>query len=60
MCLPLETLRCKCDKALGQVSRVDDYELNVGAIAQCQRRTRLSELLRQISGCFFRKARLIY
>lgn len=47
MCLPLETLRRLMEKAQGYPSRADDYEIHVGAIAKCSRRTRLAELMQE-------------
>lgn len=45
VCLPLDTLRRLVNKALGGVACADDYEVHVGAVAECGHRNRLSELL---------------
>lgn len=45
VCVPLETLRRMVNKALGAQAVADDYEVHVGAVAECGRRNRLSELL---------------
>lgn len=45
VCLPLETLRSLVNKALGGKALADDYEVHVGAVAECTQRNRLSELL---------------
>lgn len=45
VCLPLDTLRRLVNKALEGVAFADDYEVHVGAVAECGRRSRLSELL---------------
>ncbi len=43
VCLPLDTLRRLVNKALGGKAMADDYEVHVGAVAQCAHRNRLSE-----------------
>ncbi len=45
VCLPLDTLRRLVNKALGGKALADDYEVHVGAVAECLRRNRLSESL---------------
>ena len=45
VCLPLDTLRRLVNKALGGRALADDYEVHVGAVAECTHRNRLSELL---------------
>ena len=45
VCLPLDTLRRLVNKALGGKALADDYEVHVGAVAECMRRNRLSESL---------------
>ena len=45
VCLPLDTLRRLVNKALGAQAVADDYEVHVGAVAECGYRSRLSELL---------------
>lgn len=45
VCLPLDTLRRLVSKALGGRALADDYEVHVGAVAECGHRNRLSELL---------------
>lgn len=45
VCLPLNTLRVLVNKALGDKAVADDYEVHVGAVAECTKRNRLSELL---------------
>ncbi|MDH4450881.1 MAG: DUF2325 domain-containing protein [Rhodoferax sp.] len=45
VCFPLDTLRRLVNKALGGKAVADDYEVHVGAIAECIHRNRLSELM---------------
>jgi len=45
VCLPLETLRHLVNKSVGAKAVADDYEVHVGAVAQCDKRNRLSERL---------------
>ena len=45
VCLPLDTLRRLVNKALGGKALADDYDVHVGAVAECMRRNRLSESL---------------
>ncbi|WP_342130273.1 hypothetical protein [Hydrogenophaga sp. OTU3427] len=45
VCLPLDTLRNVVNKALGGKAVADDYEIHVGAVAECTQRNRLSEQL---------------
>lgn len=45
VCLPLATLRQLVNKALGGKAMADDYEVHIGAVAECTKRHRLSELL---------------
>ena len=45
VCIPLDTLRRIVNKALGGKALADDYEVHVGAVAECAHRNRLSEAL---------------
>ncbi len=45
VCLPLPTLRNLINKALSGRAVADDYEIHVGAVAECAQRNRISELL---------------
>ena len=45
VCIPLDTLRRIVNKALGGRALADDYEVHVGAVAECLHRNRLSEAL---------------
>lgn len=45
VCLPLDTLRRLVNKTLGRKALADDYEVHVGAVAECGHRNRLSELM---------------
>ncbi|RJG00244.1 DUF2325 domain-containing protein [Noviherbaspirillum sedimenti] len=45
VCLPLETLSRLASKALGGKAIASDYEVHVGAVAECVQRNRLSELM---------------
>ncbi|HEX7748168.1 MAG TPA: DUF2325 domain-containing protein [Bordetella sp.] len=45
VCLPLNTLRTLVNKTLGGQAQADDYEIHVGAVAECMRRNRLSKRL---------------
>lgn len=45
VCLPLDTLRRIVNKVLGGKAVADDYEVHVGAVAECLHRNRLSEAL---------------
>ena len=45
VCFPLDTLRRLVNKALGGKAMADDYEVHVGAVAECANRNRLSELM---------------
>ena len=45
LCLPLSLLRRLVDKGLGGKAVADDYDLHVGAVAECKARSRLSVLL---------------
>lgn len=47
VCLPLPALRQLFNKALGGKAVADDYDVHVGAVAQCTQRNRLSELLQK-------------
>jgi Uncharacterized protein conserved in bacteria (DUF2325) len=47
VCLPLVALRQLVNKALGGKTMADDYEVHVGAVAECKQRNRLSELLQK-------------
>ena len=45
VCIPLDTLRRIVNKALSGKALADDYEVHVGAVAECMHRNRLSEAL---------------
>lgn len=45
VCIPLGTLRQLVNKTVGVRVSADDYETHVGAVAECGRRSRLSEAL---------------
>lgn len=47
VCFPLITLRQLVNKALGGKAIADDYEVHVGAVAECTQRNRLSEMLQK-------------
>lgn len=47
VCFPLSALRQLVNKALGGKTVSDDYEVHVGAVAECTQRNRLSELLQK-------------
>jgi hypothetical protein len=47
VCIPLAVLRRLISKALGCSTQADDYELHVGAIAECGNRNRVSEILQE-------------
>lgn len=47
VCLPLEILRRLVNKALGGKALADDYEVHVGAVAECVHRSRLAELMQR-------------
>lgn len=47
VCFPLAVLRQLVNKAIGSKAMADDYEIHVGAVAECTRRTRLSEMLQR-------------
>ncbi|QDX79876.1 hypothetical protein B9N43_00505 [Denitratisoma sp. DHT3] len=47
VCFPLTMLRHLVNKALGGKAIADDYEVHVGAVAECTQRNRLSELLQK-------------
>ena len=47
VCFPLSTLRQLVNKALGGKAMADDYEVHVGAVAECTKRNRLSEMLQK-------------
>ncbi len=47
VCFPLATLRQLVNKALGGKAIADDYEVHVGAVAECTRRNPLSEVLQK-------------
>lgn len=47
VCLPLDTLRRLVGKALRGKAVADDYDVHVGAVAECMHRNRLSELLQE-------------
>ncbi|HEY0294633.1 MAG TPA: DUF2325 domain-containing protein [Bordetella sp.] len=45
VCLPLNTLRSLVNKTLGGQAVAEDYEIHVGAVAECTHRNRLSKRL---------------
>jgi hypothetical protein len=47
VCIPLTVLRRLIGKALGGIAQADDYEIHVGAIAECSYRNRVSEMLQE-------------
>lgn len=47
VCIPLATLRRIVNKAMNGQAIAEDYEIHVGAIAECGRRNRLSEAIQQ-------------
>lgn len=47
VCFPLVALRQLVNKALGGKAMADDYEVHVGAVAECTQRNRLSEVLQK-------------
>jgi len=56
VCLALDTLRRLVNKALGGKALADNYEVHVGAVAECSHRNRLSELLQsELDTRYFRE-----
>ncbi len=47
VCIPLTNLRRIVNKAMNGQAIAEDYEIHVGAIAECGRRNRLSEAIQQ-------------
>lgn len=47
VCIPLTVLRRLVSKVLGGIPQADDYEIHVGAIAECGHRNRMSETLQE-------------
>ena len=47
ICLPLAALHNLVRKALGPKTPVDDYDVHVGVVAECQKRSPLTEALQQ-------------
>lgn len=47
VCIPLSVLRRLVSKVLGGIPQADDYEIHVGAIAECGHRNRMSETLQE-------------
>ncbi|MBC3937086.1 DUF2325 domain-containing protein [Undibacterium sp. CY7W] len=47
VCIPLTNLRRLINKALNGQNLADDYEIHVGAVAECGRRNKVSELIQQ-------------
>lgn len=45
--IPLAVLRRLMNKALGGTTQADDYEIHVGAVAECSHRNRISEVLQE-------------
>lgn len=47
VCLPMPVLRRLVSKALGEVTKADDYEFHVAAVSECGRRMPISEALQR-------------
>ncbi len=47
VCLPLHVLRTQVNKALGGQAMADDYEIHVGAVAECSCKNKLSVALQK-------------
>ena len=47
ICLPLEALHHLVRKALGPKTPIDDYDVHVGVVAECSKRSPLTEALQQ-------------
>jgi hypothetical protein len=48
VCLPLHVLRSQVNKALGGQAMADDYEIHVGAVAECGCKNKLSVALQKV------------
>jgi hypothetical protein len=48
VCLPLHMLRSQVNKALGGQAMADDYEIHVGAVAECGCKNKLSVALQKV------------
>jgi Uncharacterized protein conserved in bacteria (DUF2325) len=48
VCLPLHVLRTQVNKALGGQAMADDYDIHVGAVAECGCKNKLSVALQKI------------
>ncbi len=48
VCLPLHVLRTQVNKALGGQAVADDYEIHVGAVAECGCKNKLSVALQKV------------
>jgi len=48
VCLPLHVLRTQVNKALGGQAMADDYEIHVGAVAECGCKNKLSVALQKL------------
>ena len=48
VCLPLHVLRAQVNKALGGQAMADDYEIHVGAVAECGCKNKLSVALQKL------------
>jgi ribosomal protein S6 len=48
VCLPLHILRTQVNKALGGQAMADDYEIHVGAVAECGCKNKLSVALQKV------------
>ena len=48
VCLPLHVLRSQVNKALGGQAMADDYEIHVGAVAECGCKNKLSLALQKL------------
>lgn len=48
VCLPLHVLRTQVNKALGGQAMADDYEIHVGAVAECGCKNKLSVALQKV------------
>lgn len=51
VCLPLGMLRRLVGKAMAGKVQASDYDIHVGAVAECGRRSRLSEILQRTLEC---------
>ncbi|WP_341675919.1 DUF2325 domain-containing protein [Niveibacterium sp. SC-1] len=47
VCMPMPVLRRLVQKVMGQVAATDDYQVHVGAVAECVRRSAMAEALQR-------------